>query len=170
MFIVSRVKSWFYRIFFGVERWFKERLFGCHSCGQCVVRTMPFVCPMQCPKQLRNGPCGGSVNGNCEVYPDRDCIWTRIHDKSEILGRTDKLETIQPAVDWSLYNSSAILNVVEKKTDNKGGVKSAHPEPHEKPAELRLDSNTKFSAVEPEEEVEETPQAACGCGCSCKMK
>ena len=33
-------------------------------------------CPMNCPKNLRNGPCGGvRANGHCEVRPEMRCVW-----------------------------------------------------------------------------------------------
>ena len=46
---------------------FKEPVFGCKACGNCVLGLTEYVCPMTCPKNLRNGPCGGTLNGQCEV-------------------------------------------------------------------------------------------------------
>ncbi len=65
------------------ERWFtagermaKEQMFGCRMCGQCALPATGYACPMTCPKQLRNGPCGGvSADGGCEVYPDFRSSW-----------------------------------------------------------------------------------------------
>ena len=31
----------------------------CRMCGQCALPVTGYACPMTCPKQLRNGPCGG---------------------------------------------------------------------------------------------------------------
>src|SRR5207249_9547027 len=51
----------------------KSPAFGCETCGNCVLPDMQYVCPQTCPKQLRNGPCGGTNNGQCEVIPERPC-------------------------------------------------------------------------------------------------
>src|SRR5438105_2442051 len=51
------------------ERKVKAELFGCRMCGQCALPTTAYACPQTCPKQERNGPCGGVYpNGACEVY------------------------------------------------------------------------------------------------------
>ena len=56
--------------FTGAERLVKQELFGCRMCGQCALPVTGYVCPMGCPKELRNGPCGGvGPDGSCEVYP-----------------------------------------------------------------------------------------------------
>jgi hypothetical protein len=126
-------KSRLYRILFAIEEWSKKRVFGCHSCGQCVLRSTSMVCPQTCPKQMRNGPCGGSMFGKCEVFPDQECIWTKINERADaptmnVLGMKDKLlNKIQPAVDWSLVGTSAVGSILEKKTDADGGILSAHP-------------------------------------------
>ena len=58
------------RLFTAAERR-QGALFGCRMCGQCALPTTGYACPMTCPKQLRNGPCGGvSPDGSCEVYPE----------------------------------------------------------------------------------------------------
>ena len=59
-----------------IERHVKGFFFDCRMCGQCVLSFTGMACPMNCPKQLRNGPCGGvRLNGNCEVDPDMRCVW-----------------------------------------------------------------------------------------------
>src|ERR1700675_4480665 len=59
-----------------VERAVKGLLFDCRMCGQCVLSSTGMSCPMNCPKQLRNGPCGGvRADGNCEVDPHMHCVW-----------------------------------------------------------------------------------------------
>jgi methylenetetrahydrofolate reductase (NADPH) len=101
-----------YRAWYYLERRLKETCFDCSMCGQCVLRTTAFICPNQCPKQMRNGPCGGSMEGRCEVYPDRRCIWTRIYRRAaHRAGGRRKLAAILPAMDWSLYGTSAWLNL-----------------------------------------------------------
>ncbi|MEX0583290.1 MAG: methylenetetrahydrofolate reductase C-terminal domain-containing protein, partial [Sneathiella sp.] len=42
-----------------VEKAVKSFLFDCRMCGQCALSDTGMSCPMNCPKSLRNGPCGG---------------------------------------------------------------------------------------------------------------
>ena len=59
-----------------VERAVKGLVFDCRMCGQCVLGSTGMSCPMNCPKELRNGPCGGvRVNGHCDVEPGMKCVW-----------------------------------------------------------------------------------------------
>jgi len=59
-----------------VERGLKGFLFDCQMCGSCQLSKTGMSCPMNCPKTLRNGPCGGvRPDGNCEVKPDMKCVW-----------------------------------------------------------------------------------------------
>jgi hypothetical protein len=122
MFYQIKKKSYPYRAFYYPERLSKEILFNCHMCGQCILRSTALICPMQCPKQLRNGACGGSMNGMCEVFPDKACIWAQIYDRADrIPVFQKKLETVQPTVDWSLIGTSAWLNIwPDKRTDSSG--------------------------------------------------
>jgi hypothetical protein len=99
-------------VFFG-ERIFKEIIFDCQSCGQCVLSHTGFICPMRCPKQLRNGACGGANQGFCEVRPDRRCVWDEIWESVSELSRTDDLRGYEPPVDWRLYGTSAWENMFE---------------------------------------------------------
>ena len=127
-------RSRLYRLLFAFEEWGKKRVFGCHSCGQCVLRSTSLVCPQTCPKQMRNGPCGGSMFGKCEVFPDRDCVWTKIHERADmnamqVFDMSEKIVRIQPAVDWSLVGTSAVGSILEGKTDSDGGILSPHPVP-----------------------------------------
>ena len=60
----------------GVERALKGFLFDCRMCGGCALASTGMSCPMNCPKQLRNGPCGGvRQDGGCEVHPAMQCVW-----------------------------------------------------------------------------------------------
>lgn len=90
----------------------KKPVFGCQDCGQCVLSHDAFTCPMRCPKQIRNGPCGGTrANGHCEVYPDRKCIWWLIYERSKKMGREAKLKKYHIPVDRRLEHTSAWLNM-----------------------------------------------------------
>jgi ferredoxin len=78
----------------------------CMQCGNCVLATTVGICPLvRCAKSLLNGPCGGSVNGKCEISPDIPCAWQLIYDRLEALGQLDKLEEIVSPRDWSTSSS-----------------------------------------------------------------
>ena len=75
----------------------------CLECGQCVLEYTGGICPItRCAKQLLNGPCGGSVDGNCEVSADLPCAWQQIIDRLTRIGRLDRLASIVPPKDWSV--------------------------------------------------------------------
>lgn len=86
----------------------KGMVFDCHACGQCVLRETRMICPMTCPKGLRNGPCGGTLDGECEVYPDKPCVWVRIHKRKGCRGGGPP--PLLPSPDARLYNTSSYLN------------------------------------------------------------
>lgn len=74
----------------------------CMQCGNCILAKTAGICPLvRCAKSLLNGPCGGSVDGKCEISPDVPCAWQMIYDRLEALGQLDKLEEIVPIRDWS---------------------------------------------------------------------
>ena len=93
------------------EAFFKGLAFDCHTCGQCVLSKTKLICPMSCPKGLRNGPCGGTTDNKCEVYPDRDCVWVRIHNHVS-KGDTSLPELIS-SPDSSLFHTSSYLNYLD---------------------------------------------------------
>jgi ferredoxin len=78
----------------------------CMQCGNCVLATTVGICPLvRCAKSLLNGPCGGSVDGKCEVSPDTPCAWQLIYDRLKALGQLAKMEEIVPVRDWSTSSS-----------------------------------------------------------------
>ena len=88
----------------------KQSLFGCHACGNCVLGLMEYTCPMTCPKNMRNGPCGGTHQGQCEVYPDKPCIWVQVYERAEAGRRVDELKTFIPARHRELEGTSSYIN------------------------------------------------------------
>jgi len=73
---------------------------------------------MNCPKNLRNGPCGGvRGDGHCEVYPDMPCVWVQAYEGSRRMARGAAIETVQPAVDHRLKATSSWLRVVRERTE-----------------------------------------------------
>ncbi len=78
----------------------------CLACGDCVIGLTGGICPItRCAKSLFNGPCGGSVNGKCEISPDIPCAWQLIYDRMAKLNLLDKLVEIQPLRNWSSSHS-----------------------------------------------------------------
>jgi len=107
-----------YKGFLLLENMIKKPVLRCQSCGQCVLSYNAFTCCMRCPKQMRNGPCGGTrPDGSCEVYPDRPCIWQLIYTRSVKLGREKKLLKYHVPVDRRLERTSAILNSMAGRTE-----------------------------------------------------
>lgn len=104
------------RLLAPLERVSKGAVFGCRMCGQCILRLTGMTCPMTCPKQLRNGPCGGvRAGGYCEVYPERRCIWTEAYERSRKMHTYgDGILMLQPPVDWRLEGRSAWISMLTK--------------------------------------------------------
>ena len=99
------------RAFTDVERRSKESLFGCRMCGQCALPVTGYTCPMTCPKQLRNGPCGGvGSDGSCEVYPDQRCVWVVAYERAEATGHQADLMRLQRPIDQRLTGTSSWIN------------------------------------------------------------
>ncbi|OKY74603.1 MAG: hypothetical protein BM485_12180 [Desulfobulbaceae bacterium DB1] len=74
----------------------------CAGCGNCVLHLTGGLCPVaRCAKNLMNGPCGGSVNGRCEIHKDVECIWQSIHDRLGRIGTPEAMNVIAPIRDWS---------------------------------------------------------------------
>jgi len=70
-------------------------------CGNCLLQETAFICPMECPKGLRNGPCGGiTPEKNCYVDETRKCVWYAIYSRALKTGREAKLLEILPPLDW----------------------------------------------------------------------
>jgi methylenetetrahydrofolate reductase (NADPH) len=87
----------------------KRPAFGCEACGNCVLGHMEYVCPQTCPKQMRNGPCGGTFFTRCEVI-DQECIWVSVHQRAEAANRVGELKTFIPAPDRTLQGTSSWIN------------------------------------------------------------
>lgn len=85
-----------------VELMVKGPLFGCRMCGNCLLQETAFICPMECPKGMRNGPCGGiTPDRMCYVDPTRKCVWYAIYDRAYRKGREDTLLEVLPPLDWN---------------------------------------------------------------------
>jgi methylenetetrahydrofolate reductase (NADPH) len=101
------------RLLATLERWVKGPLFGCRMCGNCLLQETAFICPMECAKGARNGPCGGSTE-QCYVDPTRPCIWYAIYQRSERMGRSEKLLEVLPPLDWDKVGTETWGDVVDQ--------------------------------------------------------
>ncbi len=90
----------------------KKPLLSCQSCGDCAIQHLAFLCPESgCPKHTRNGACGGSRDGFCEVDPDRRCVWVRAYDRLKHCGRGHTLgQDLVPPRMWELNKTSSWVN------------------------------------------------------------
>lgn len=108
-----------------VERGVKGLLFDCRMCGQCILSDTGMSCPMNCPKSLRNGPCGGvRPNGHCEVVPEMKCVWVAAWDGAQRMVEGGAILDPQPPVDHRRWGRSSWLAVAVDKRPPKGP--SAH--------------------------------------------
>lgn len=98
--------------FTAFERTAKGVLFGCRMCGNCILQETAFICPMTCPKGLRNGPCGGSTPEHCYVDPTRPCTWYKVYERSERMGRTARLLEVNAPIDGRRAGHETWLDLV----------------------------------------------------------
>ena len=100
-----------YRLFAFVEEGIKRRIFGCRMCAQCALPATAYACPESCPKELRNGPCGGvREDGGCEVYPELRCVWLIAYERAEREGRVADLRRLQRPIDQRKWGRSSWVN------------------------------------------------------------
>jgi hypothetical protein len=115
---ISTRERKFSRLVLLFEDIIKVPLFHCQHCGECLLSSTAFVCSQNCPKRLRNGPCGGTgEDGTCEVYPDRKCVWYKIYYRSKRLKRISLLYKINKIHNWNLEHTAAWLNVFKKRIE-----------------------------------------------------
>ena len=91
-----------------LEQTAKIPLFDCRDCGDCSLPDIAYLCPeSQCVKNERNGPCGGTRQGKCEVG-EKDCIWSLAYDRLKAYGEEEEMLD-RPVVyrDGSLKGTSA---------------------------------------------------------------
>ena len=99
-----------------VERNLKGLLFDCQMCGLCVLSSTGMSCPMNCPKQMRNGPCGGvRADGHCEVKPEMLCVWVQAWEGSRRMAEGDRIAELRPPVDHRRQGTSSWLAVVRER-------------------------------------------------------
>lgn len=106
------------KTFVAIEKLSKGFLLDSKTCGQCIVGSTGLSCPMNCPKRMRNGPCGGvRANGKCELAPDMDCVWAAAWEGNKRLHSDGyPIQRVQPPVDHRLIGKSAWLREVQLKS------------------------------------------------------
>jgi len=100
-------------LFHKLEHISKVLIFDCRDCGDCALTDAAYNCPMsRCPKHQRNGACGGSLNGWCEVHPGkRRCIYVEAYARLKHYGEELRLngEPVPPC-NWDYYQTSSWIN------------------------------------------------------------
>jgi len=137
--------TWFYRHLEGKEDRLVARAlhvlehaskavgFHCKDCGDCSLPDCAYLCPRGCcSKGSRNGPCGGSFNGRCELA-DKDCLWTRAYDRLKYYGESEHmLDGSAVFIDSALEETSSWSNMFLGK-DHHHVVPPAKETPQPKP-------------------------------------
>jgi hypothetical protein len=76
------------------EELVKKPLFNCQDCAQCVLHYSGMTCPMNCPKNLRNGPCGGVRR-------------VKAIERSQKTPYKHEILRLNPPVDWRLKGQAS---------------------------------------------------------------
>jgi len=116
---LSPLKRWFKPggrvepLVIAVEKASKGAVFNCKMCGQCILHSTGMTCPMNCPKHLRNGPCGGvRLDGKCEVKPEMNCVWVEAYLRSLDMPKYGQhFASLQPPMNNQLKGSSSWINM-----------------------------------------------------------
>ncbi len=100
------------RVFVLGEQLTKGPLFQCQMCGSCVLHQTGMTCPMNCPKNMRNGPCGGvRPDGHCEIKPEMTCVWLLAWERAAHMPTYGhEIQSSLPPLDRRLQGSSAWIN------------------------------------------------------------
>lgn len=95
-----------------LEHLSKSALYQCKDCGDCSLPEIAYLCPeSQCAKNQRNGPCGGTREGRCEVEGYGDCIWLRAYERLKHNRREKTLLDHVPTIqNQALRRTSAWAN------------------------------------------------------------
>lgn len=104
------------RVLVFFERPAKKLLFDCRMCGDCLLSSTGMSCPMVCPKNVRNGPCGGvRDNGHCEVDSDMPCVWVDGWDGIKSNSTVKRYLMPRKQADFDRQGTSAWVREVERR-------------------------------------------------------
>lgn len=93
----------------------------CNQCGDCVLGVTGGYCPVAgCAKSLMNGPCGGQIEGKCEVGGYKvDCVWLNIYRRLKSIGRLDLFKQYKPMRDYRKMTSPKFVSLLELDEEGK---------------------------------------------------
>ena len=102
--LIARLSHW-------LEKEAKHLGYGCQDCGDCSLPDCAYLCPnAACSKGSRNGPCGGSCQGRCEL-DDKECFWARVYQRLKYYGESERMAEGPPVFyNAELKNTSAWAN------------------------------------------------------------
>jgi len=96
-----------------VEAAVKRLIFDCSMCGRCALSASGMSCPMNCPKGVRNGPCGGvRADGTCELRPEMPCVWVEGWRGSLLMSEGRLPLGLVPPVEHNEAGASSWLRVI----------------------------------------------------------
>jgi methylenetetrahydrofolate reductase (NADPH) len=122
------------RALHALEHTAKQAMYGCDDCGDCSLPDTAYLCPRSaCSKSQRNGPCGGSANGRCEL-DDKDCLWARAYDRLRHYGESHTMLD-GPAVfaNAALAGTSSWANTYLGRDHHRAGGTGDPPAPPDAP-------------------------------------
>jgi methylenetetrahydrofolate reductase (NADPH) len=98
-----------------IEILIKGPVWGCRMCGNCLLQETAFICCMECPKGMRNGPCGGvTPEKRCYVDETRKCVWYAIYKRAQKTGREKTLLEVLPPLDWNKVGTETWAEVLRQ--------------------------------------------------------
>ncbi len=107
-----------------IEKAIKGFMFDCRMCGQCLLSQTGMACPMNCPKKLRNGPCGGvRADGMCEVDPGMRCVWVEGYEGSLRMRKGEAFWAIHAPAAANLSGTSSWLRAAREAVETRRAVR-----------------------------------------------
>lgn len=118
------------RMAFAVETCSKRLAYGCQECGDCSLPDCAYLCPKYaCSKSGRNGPCGGSAGGRCEL-DDKECFWTRVYQRMKYYGESEQmLDRPTVVYDATLQHTSSWANTFLDRDHHAPPATNGHGDP-----------------------------------------
>jgi len=126
------------RLAYWLEREAKHLGYGCEDCGDCSLPDCGYLCPLaHCAKQLRNGPCGGSRNGRCEL-DDKECFWARVYERLKYYRESEQMASGPPMIyNAQRKHTSAWANTYLDRDHYAPSHDTAAREPTSSPKEMK---------------------------------
>ncbi len=101
--------------FLGVTERQGEWTERCQGCGDCVLHLTGGICPVtRCAKSIFHGPCGGSVEGTCEVDKEVKCGWQMIIDRLVSLDQMESYGKLKPYKGWDASRDGGPRRIIRE--------------------------------------------------------